>query len=106
MLGNQHARLVERVRLKHGEYEERNAIESDGCALQPLRKNGSTEQLVGGELVTTRWQFFGPPDLPTESRNVVEIAGLKLNVEGDLQVFTDKRGRARYVHGFLKRWEG
>lgn len=103
-LGNQTAQVIKRVKGKHADYAAQPLGDPvQGCSLQPL---GSAEQLAGGELITSRWRFYAPPDFPTDSRNLIDISGLRLHVDGDLQVVTDKRGRPDHVFGLLKKWEG
>lgn len=103
MSGSLTAQVVTRTRGLHGTYTETPGPTFRRCSLQPV---SSKEQLDGGEITTSRWNFTAPPDFPTASANLVLVAGLRLHAEGDLQLVIDRTGRPRRVVGVLTKWEG
>ncbi|QUD15912.1 hypothetical protein [Nocardia phage KYD2] len=103
-VGNQTVHVVERVRAKHGKYADGPAMPWPGCSVQPA---GTSERHALGTTGTESWNFFGPADFPTSTDNVILHQGLELQVDGQLQVWTDdETNTPHHTEGKLKRWVG
>jgi hypothetical protein len=102
-LGASTLELVDRQRVKHGQFVDGEVRKFEGCSVQPV---GSSEAEAGLTTVAT-WNVWAPPDFPTKTENVVRFNGIELQIDGELQTFYDDlSGVALYVTGQLTRWKG
>lgn len=102
-IGNQTCHVIERLKAKHGQYADGPPVPWFGVSIQPA---GATERHGLGTTGSEGWSFFGPPNFPTSTDNVIRYQGLDLQVDGQLQVWTDEEtGQAHHTEGKLKRWE-
>lgn len=102
-LGSQTVDVVTRTRAKHGDYIESDPVQYGGIMLQPM---GSDEQMQLGLTVQERWRIFAPYPFPVSAENVLYHNGIRLHVEGNLQVAYDFDGCPDHVTGIVKRFEG
>lgn len=102
--GSQTVEVVEQVRRPHGHHED-GAVEvfESCCSVQPA---GSALDADGRHLVTTQWEIYAPPQFPTTTDRMVRVDGLRLQIDGQLQLWRDMDGQPTHVRGLLKRWEG
>lgn len=102
-LGSQTLVLIERTRVKHGEFRDGASRRFEGCSVQP---DGSAEA-DGGLTNSSRWTVYVPGgDFPRQTENVVLWQGIELQVDGKMQVhYDDLTGEALHTTGKLKEWE-
>jgi hypothetical protein len=102
-LGASEVVLVDRVRLRHGEFADGARQTFVGCSVQPQSSSESDQGLT----TDSRWTIFVPGgDFPEQTDNVVLWNGYELSVDGRLQTwFDDLSGESLYVTGRLRMWE-
>lgn len=102
--GGQTVELVEQARLPHGHTADGQVLVFERCcSVQPA---GSSLDADGRHLVTSQWELYAPPTFPTSGDWLVLALGMRLRVDGQLQLHHDLDGTPTHVRGLLKRWEG
>lgn len=103
-LGSQRVSVAAQVRGLHGDHTYSEPVEYSGIMLQPL---GSDEQIqLGYPAVTERWRLFADALFPVAASNVLYHNGIRLHVEGNLQLCYDFDGCPDHVTGIVRRFEG
>jgi hypothetical protein len=73
------------------------------AAVVPL---STSENLVGGNQVTTRWRLFLPAAVSVAARSRVLWRGDTYEVDGDVELHTDSRSRPHHLEALLVRVTG
>lgn len=74
-----------------------------GCSMQP---GAGTEDLDGGDTVSTSWDLFLPPGVTITAQHQVRFRGQLYEVDGAPQPWDDDRGRPHHVEVRLRRVTG
>lgn len=75
-----------------------------GCSVQPMQGD---ESLLGRDSVTSRWQWFGPPDADVRSDDRIRYRGKDYEVDGSVQDWVDPTGAGLdHRFAYLKLVEG
>lgn len=75
-----------------------------GCSVQPVVGDEFNQ---GRDAITTRWNWFGPPDADVTSADRIEHKGAAYEVDGSVQQWDDTTGaNLDYRSAVLKRVEG
>lgn len=81
----------------------------EGCDVQPMLRNASTEQMMATQdTIATRWRFFAPPgaDILASDKVRCNIAAGDLQVDGEPTPWPDEHGGIDHVEGYLSRYTG
>jgi hypothetical protein len=66
----------------------------------------SSENTIGGQVTITRWRLFLPAVVPIDARSRVRWRGDEFDVEGDVELHTDTRGRPHHQEALMVRVTG
>lgn len=84
-------------------------IPIDGCAIQPLRRNSSQEQMMQTQdTIATRWLLLAPADADIKASDKVRcnVSPDDLLVDGEPGVWPDEDGNPDHLEGYLTRYTG